>query len=281
MAYAVERRSEHALARAVGEEAEALGLDARYPAAGDVRALPGRGVEGVVNGRNILIGSHRFFDSSVDHAADLCDTLNGAAQQGQTPMLLRVGESYSGYILVADTVRPESRDVVQQLHEMGIETTVLITGDDVGAASYVADQVGISDVVAGVLPAQKVEAVESLKQRTEGAVAMVGDGVNDAPALAAADVGIAMGEGTAQALETADAVLMANGLNKLPLVLKLGRAAMRTIWFNIAFSIGLKAIVFVLVLTGSASMWAAVLADVGASLIVTLNGMRLLKFTGE
>ena len=157
---------------------------------------------------------------------------------------------------------------------------MLLTGDNRATAAAVARQAGIHQVRSELLPAQKVDAIDELLDRYE-VVAMVGDGINDAPALAAASVGIAMGAGSAQALETADIALMGNELYKLPYALHLARAAMRTIRFNIGFAIGVKLLFLVLVLFGLGNMWMAVLADVGASLLVTLNGTRLLRFRGR
>ncbi|MCB1113119.1 MAG: HAD-IC family P-type ATPase, partial [Chlamydiia bacterium] len=192
-------------------------------------------------------------------------------------MLLSEDGRYRGYIAVADAIRQESQPVLAELHALGVEASVLLTGDNRAAATAIAQQAGIRDVRAELLPAQKVDAVKELLDQYD-VTAMVGDGINDAPALAAASVGIAMGAGSAQALETADVALMGNELRKLPYALRLARAAMRTIRANIAFAIGIKLLFLGLVLFGLGNMWLAVLADVGASLLVTLNGTRLLRF---
>ena len=280
IANAVERRSEHPLARAVQAHALVRAVAERYPAATDVAALPGQGVRGVVDGRAVLIGSHAHFDASIPHVA-ACADLTQAAAQGRTPLLLGLDGDYAGYILVADTVRPESAAVLDDLRRLGVQELVMLTGDAPGAARHIAAAVGLDaggpeSVRAGLLPAQKVEVIEALKAQGR-TVAMVGDGVNDAPALAAAQVGIAMGAGTAQAIETADVVLMGDNLRQLPAVLRIARAAMHTVRANIIFSVSIKLIFFALVLAGLSTMWMAVLADVGASLLVTLNGMRLLR----
>ena len=284
LAHAVERRSEHPLARAVTAHAGDLGVAERYPAASDVTAVTGRGVVGRVNGHDVFVGSHAWLDQSVPHDAAACAALDAASAAGQTPLALSVDDAYAGYIAVADAVRPSSRDVVAELKALGVPRLVMLTGDAPAAAQAVAAAAGVTEVRARLLPEDKVAAVEELKREgsgTGGAVVMVGDGINDAPALAAADVGVAIGAGgSAQAMETADVVLMAGDLSKLPFALRLSRAAMRTIRTNVALSIGIKLIVFALVLLGLASMWLAVLADVGTSLIVTAWGLRLLRFRG-
>ncbi len=280
LAYAVERRSEHPLARAVGSQAAELGVAGRYEAAAGVQALPGRGVGGLVDGRPVFIGSHAHFDRSVPHADLECGALQEAAAAGNTPLLLSVDGAYAGYILVSDPPRPEARAALDELRAMGIDELVMVTGDESGAARQVADSLGLTQVRDRVMPSEKVEVVEALKRSAGDArvVAMVGDGVNDAPALAAADVGIAMGAGSAQALETADLVLLADNLLHLPAALRLARAALGTVRANILFSIAIKALVFALVLAGYGTLWMAVVADVGASLVVTLWGMRLLRY---
>jgi Cd2+/Zn2+-exporting ATPase len=277
IAGAVEQRSEHPLAQAVVNASKAGGVLGRYAAAQDVRALAGKGVRGVVDGHEVFIGSHAHFDQSVPHDAGLCDEIERASKQGYTPMLVSVDGNYAGYITVADKVRDSSKQALAALKREGVQHLVMLTGDSSATAYRIAGEVGVTDVRAGLLPEDKVEAVKQLRAQY-GAVAMVGDGVNDAPALAASTVGIAMGAGgTAQALETADVALMADDLGKLPFALRLSKAAMRTIKFNIAFSVGIKLAFFVIVLLGMGSMWMAVAADMGATLLVTMNGMRLLR----
>lgn len=197
-------------------------------------------------------------------------------------MLVSVDGIYQGAIAVADTVRASSRAAVQQLKAAGIETIVMLTGDNQGAAQTIGAQVAVTDVRAELLPADKLTAIREL-QASHGVVAMVGDGINDAPALAAANVGIAIGgaTGTTQAMETADVTLMSDDLRQLGFAVNLSRRAMRTIRTNVLLSIGIKLLFLVIVLLGWGTMWMAVLADLGTSLLVTLNGMRLLRFGGK
>lgn len=277
LANAVEKRSEHPLARAIVTAAEVGSANNRYSTAEAVTAIPGKGVVGRVDGRDVLIGSHNYFDLAMPHDRIVCDEINTAASKGQTPMLVGADGRYVGYITVADTVRQSSRDAIAELNRSGIRATVMLTGDNAATAKTIAQQVGVTDVRADLLPEHKVDAVKSLLS-TYQSVAMVGDGVNDAPALATATLGIAMGAGTAQAMETADIALMGNDLSKLPFALKLSRAAMRTIGINITFAVGIKLAFLLLVLLGLGTMWVAVLADVGAALVVTLFGMRLLRW---
>ncbi len=190
-------------------------------------------------------------------------------------MLISQDREYLGYMMLADEVRPSSQAVVAELKHLGIRKVVMLTGDNEDAARRVAQQVGVTEVRANCLPEDKVSAVTELRELA-GGVAMVGDGINDAPALATATVGIAIGN-TAQAMETADVTLMGDDLRQLPFAIRLSQAAMRTIWINVAFSIGIKLLFLLLILLGYGSMWLAVFADMGASLLVTLNGMRLLR----
>ena len=227
-----------------------------------------------------MIGSHPYFDSSIPHASAHCDEANQDAQKGYTPMMVSADGEYLGTISVADTVRESSREAIQALKESGLASIVMLTGDNNGTAQSVGAQIGVTDVRAELLPEHKVAAVEALQQEY-GAIAMVGDGINDAPALATANVGIAIGGalgGTSQAMETADITLMSDDLCKLPFAFKLSQATMQTIRANVALSIGIKLVFLVLVLFGLGTMWMAVLADVGTSILVTLNGMRLLSW---
>lgn len=278
LASAVERYSEHPLARAVMDEATRQGLHTRY-AAEMVTALPGRGVTGRVEDHEVTIGSHAYFNQNVPHSEEHCAAAERDAQLGYTPLMVAVGGKYVGTITAADTVRPTSRDALEMLKRMGFLALVMLSGDDTVVGAQVGQQLGVTDVRAELLPEDKMAIIQSLRAQY-GSVAMVGDGINDAPALATADVGIAIGAalgGTAQAMETADIALMSDDLRRLPFVFALARAAMRTIYVNLVLSISLKLLFVVLVLLGLGTMWMAVAADMGTSLLVTLNGMRLLR----
>ncbi|MAT96679.1 MAG: cadmium-translocating P-type ATPase [Anaerolineaceae bacterium] len=275
LTHAVEQSSEHPLAQAVAQAAGAYRVQNRYPAATDVQAHIGAGIAGTVNGQQIMIGSHRAF-TDLPHDAH-CTAISAAEAEGLTAMLVTADEHYLGYLTVADQVRGDAATAVSQLHNLGIQTAML-TGDNQATAQNIAGQTGIDRVFASLLPAEKVEKVEELRAEY-GHIAMIGDGINDAPALASATVGIAMGAaGTDQAMETADIALMHDDLSKLSYAIRLSRSAMRTVRANVALSLGIKAAFLVAVLFGFGTMWLAVLADMGASLLVTLNGMRLTKF---
>ncbi|MBK8987234.1 MAG: heavy metal translocating P-type ATPase [Chloroflexi bacterium] len=279
LASAVEQRSEHPIAQAVVAQAAVHGVAQQYKAAENVQALSGRGVTGQVNGRAVTIGSHHYFNDHAAHAAH-CAELDTAANQGYTTMLIGRDDDYLGYIAVADTVRETSKTAVAELRALGIHYLVMLTGDNEQTAHKVAADVGMgmAEVWANCLPEDKVTAVSQLRQQ-HGHVVMVGDGINDTPALAAANVGVAIGH-TAQALETADVTLMHDDLRLLPFAIRLSRATMRVIGVNVALALGLKFAFFGLVLLGLGSMWLAVLADMGVSLLVTANGMRLLRWPG-
>lgn len=278
LAGALEAQSEHPLARAIVGAAERRGLAHRHNTVEAVTALTGRGVTGTVDGQQVLIGSHAHFDAEVGHSLEHCDAANADAANGLTSMLISVDGAYRGSIAVADSVRETSQVAVARLKNAGIANIAMLTGDNHGTAQAIAQQVGVTDVRAELLPADKLTAIQELQ--TTGPVAMVGDGINDAPALAAADVGIAIGgaTGTAQAMETADVTLMRADLAQLPFAVTLSHAAMNTIRVNVALSIGIKLAFLVIVLLGWGTMWMAVLADMGTSLLVTLNGMRLLGY---
>ncbi|MDP6793114.1 MAG: HAD-IC family P-type ATPase, partial [Anaerolineales bacterium] len=206
-----------------------------------------------------------------------CEQVETAERRGQTVMLVGENRVVRGYLVVSDPPRGNSRAALAALSDGNAVRTVMLTGDNAAVAAAVAESVGVQQVRAGMLPEDKMVTVQALAAE-HGAVAMVGDGVNDTPALAAADVGIAMGSaGTAQALETADVALMGDDLAALPVVMRLGRRALRIMRFNIWFALILKGVFLVAAVTGAASLWMAVFADMGASLFVTLNGMRLLR----
>lgn len=277
LAAAVESRSTHPLAQAVVGEAHARQILNRYAHAQTVEALTGLGIKGEVDGQQIVIGSHTLFDHDYDHSEELCSWVEQAEGRGHTAMLLHDGERVRGFIAVADQVRGSSSQVVADLNALRLDT-VMLTGDNPVVAAAVGAQIGVQDIRASLLPEDKVNAVSNLlnQQRT---VAMIGDGINDTPALAAATVGVAMGgAGSAQAMETADIVLMGDDLTRLPFAIRLARFARMLIRQNIGLSIAMKLIFLLLAMGGGVTMWMAIFADVGMSLIVTLNGMRPLRY---
>lgn len=277
LAASIERRSSHPLAQAVVNAADKRGLAERYPPAEAVITLAGRGLQGEVNGKTATIGNHRLFDEEHPHSDQLCQWIDSAEELGQTTMLVCDGDHVRGYLAVADELRPESREVVAELKALGKDVAML-TGDNLRAASSVSEALGVNKVHAGLLPQDKVDVVKDLRKQV-GEVVMVGDGINDAPALAAATVGIAMGgASSAQAMETADVVLMASDLRQLPYAFRLAGFTRNIMVQNIAFSLATKAIFILLALAGLTTMWMAVLADMGVSLLVTFNGMRPLRF---
>jgi Cd2+/Zn2+-exporting ATPase len=274
LAAAVERRSSHPLARAVTRAAQARGL--REFTAENVETLAGRGVQGVGNGKQIIVGSHDFVHETGLETSKFCDRVEAAEAAGQSVMLVGADNVVRGYLAVSDPLRSNGRAALAALKRIGIVRTVMLTGDNATVANAVGQELGVDEVRAGLLPQDKVTAVRALVAE-HGQAAMVGDGVNDAPALAAASVGIAMGgAGTGQALETADVALMADDLSQLPAAIRVGRRAVNTIRFNICFALLIKAVFLIAAFAGTATMWMAVFADMGASLLVTLNGMRLL-----
>jgi Cd2+/Zn2+-exporting ATPase len=278
-AAAVEARSEHALAAAVTDYARQLGVADRYAVSEGVTACAGLGIEGRVGGHTVAVGSHSFAHRNGGDHDDLCQLVVKAEQSGRTVLIIHDEDSGDRcYLAVADELRAGAPAAIADLKRAGIRHTVMLTGDNASTAAQIAEQAGIDEIRAALLPEGKVGAVDELRERY-GAIAMVGDGVNDAPAMAKATVGIAMGRaGTGTALETADIALMSDDLSRLPFLIRLSRKALGIIRTNIAFALLVKAAFLALAVAGVATLWMAVVADVGASLLVILNGLRALGF---
>jgi Cd2+/Zn2+-exporting ATPase len=276
LAAAIESRSDHPVGRAILRRAGRDGVEA---VPGDAHQdLPGLGASAVVDGQPVVVGSHRLFEERGWCAEAIDATIEAVATAGRTIVLVAAAGRTIGIIAVADAPRDTARMTVDLLREGGIRHIVMLTGDHTNTAQRIAGEMGIDEIRAELLPADKVSAVRALKA-AHGSVAMVGDGVNDAPALAAADIGIAMGAaGSDAALETADIALMADELLRIPYAIRLSRSTMRNIQINIAASLGLKAVFLVLAGMGAATLWMAVVADMGASLLVIGNGLRLLRY---
>ena len=279
LAAAVQARSEHHLARATVHEAEARGLEVS-PAEG-FAAVAGRGVEAVVGGRTVRIGNPGHSEGrEVAHLGDALAEVDRLRAQARTAVVVTEadarGERAVGVMAFADVLRPSAKEVVAQLHALGVEHVAMLTGDSAAVGAAVGAEAGVDAVYADLLPERKVELVRELEARW-GGVAMVGDGVNDAPALAAATLGIAMGgAGTDVALETADVVLMADDLGKIPYLLRLSRRTRRTLAVNIAISLGAIGVMVTTILAGGLALPLAVVGHEGSTVLVSLNGLRLL-----
>ena len=275
LAASLELHSEHPNGRAIVTRAAEREI-APVPPDG-FQALPGRGAEGRVGGRAVVVGSHRLFEERGLCSPPAEAALAQITARGAGTVLVASDGRPVGIIGVADEAREAARGAVDLLRTHGIGPIVVLTGDNEAAAKTLADDLGLDAWKAGLLPEDKVAAVHELRAR-HGALAMVGDGVNDAPALASADVGIALAvAGTDAALETADVALMSDELMKIPYAIRLSRATARNIKANIAFSLVLKGAFLAMAVAGAATLWMAVVADTGASLIVIANALRLLR----
>ena len=273
---AIEHRSEHHLGQAVLDEAARAGVSYDHVVVERFEVLPGKGVRAEIDGTTYVLGNRELMQSVGAWTADVEALADSVRADGSTVMVLAAGDRPLCIVGARDTTRLHVRHAMEGLRREGIAHTVLLSGDDISTARWLADDLRMDACQGGLVPEQKVAAVEALK-RTHGVVAMVGDGLNDAPALAAASVGIAMGvAGSDAALETADVVLMSDDIARLPSLVSLSRRTLRVVRQNIAIALGLKAIFLVLALTGSATLWMAILADDGAALAVILNGLRLL-----
>jgi Cd2+/Zn2+-exporting ATPase len=279
-AASVERASEHPVAHAIVAAAGARNGTGHVAIAENVQAHPGKGVSGTLkDGARVTVGSHGLFTQQEEGWDAIAPHADSAQSTGETIMYVSRDDRVIGYIGVQDEIRDASIDALAELAGMNPPVRkVMLTGDNPQSAERVARQIpGIDEVHAGLLPHEKLTEIEKLLS-DDGAVAMVGDGINDAPALARADIGIAMGGGgTAQAMETADVVLMQDDLSHVALALRMARKSRQVIRQNIALSLALKLAFLGLAIPGIATLWMAVLADVGATLLVTLNGMRLLR----
>jgi len=228
----------------------------------------------LVDGVEYRVGNMKLFDSI---SAEINEQITALQNEGKTVMIVGTALEVLGLIAVADEVRESSRGVIERLHQLGIEHTILLTGDNQATADAIGRHVGVTGIEAELLPEDKLNFIKQFTSKF-GRVGMVGDGVNDAPALASANVGIAMGgAGTDAALETADIALMNDDLTKLPFTIKLSRKTLRIIKQNITLSLVVKLVALLLVVPGWLTLWIAIFADMGVTLLVTFNGLRLLR----
>jgi len=275
IAAAIELRSEHPLAQAIVRHAAERGI--RPTPVEDYQAVKGKGATAVLDGRAVWIGSHRYLEERRQGNAEMHRLLVDLSAEGASVVVVGESDHVCGFVALADRLRPEARQVVDELHAAGIEHVIMLTGDNRPTAQAIAQQSGVDEFRAELLPQDKLTAVEELLGRY-GTVGMVGDGVNDAPALARSSLGIAMGVmGTAAAMETADIALMVDDLSRLPWLVRYSRRVLRVIRQNIVASLAVKAVFVLLTFFGYASLWAAIAADTGMSVLVVFNALRLLR----
>ncbi|EOD55961.1 heavy metal translocating P-type ATPase [Aeromonas molluscorum] len=266
-------RSDHPVSKAVAQAAQRDGVALLDVA--EFSALPGRGVQGQINGETYYLGNHRMLEELGQCTTELEQRITVLETAGKTVVMLVGAKGVHALFAVADTIKDSSKSAIAELHALGINT-VMLTGDNPHTAQAIAAQAGIDRAQGNQLPDDKLREVEQLSRN--GKVGMVGDGINDAPALARADIGFAMGAaGTDTAIETADVALMDDDLRKIPTFVRLSRATAQVLMQNIVLALGIKAVFLALTFTGHATMWMAVFADMGASLLVVGNGLRLLR----
>ncbi|MFC3146933.1 heavy metal translocating P-type ATPase [Piscinibacterium candidicorallinum] len=279
LALSLAARSDHPVSKAIAVGLASGGRLDESPVE-DFVALPGRGVSGLVGGERLTLANHRWVEEKGLCNADLEARLAEHEKQGRTVTLLASEREVLAVVAVADRIKPTSRQAVQDLLALGV-TPVMLTGDNATTARAIGQLAGIDEIRGPLLPDEKLAAIEQL-QASRGMTAMTGDGINDAPALAKADIGFAMGgAGTHTAMEAADVVVMNDDLRRVPETIQLSKRAHAVLVQNISLALGLKAIFLVLAVFGSATMWMAVFADMGASLLVVFNGLRLLRFKGK
>ncbi len=263
--------SDHPVSKAIAQ-----GLDRSNGQLEQFTALPGRGIQARTDGQTLILGNHRLIEERGLCSPAIEARLAEHEAQGRTVTLLAMDSQVLAIFAVADTIKESSREALAELHALGVRS-VMLTGDNPATAQTIARQAGIDDARGNLLPEDKLTAIEELQTRY-GTTAMTGDGINDAPALARSDIGIAMGAaGTDTAMEAADVVIMNDDLRRIPELIRLSRRTRAILWQNIALALGIKSVFLVLSILGSATMWMAVFADMGASLIVVFNGLRLLR----
>ena len=263
--------SDHPVSTAI---AQGLGIQGNGQLEG-FTALPGRGIEAQSNGQRLILGNHRLIEDRGLCSPQIEARLSVHESQGRTVTMLASTTQVLAIFAVADTIKESSREAIAELHALGV-ASVMLTGDNEATAKAIAKEAGIDDARGNLLPEDKLAAIEEMQKRY-GYVAMVGDGINDAPALARSDIGIAMGgAGTDTAMEAADVVIMNDDLRRIPEAIRLSRKTQAILWQNIALALGIKAVFLLLALFNGATMWMAVFADMGASLLVVFNGLRAL-----
>lgn len=274
-ASALESHSDHPLARAIMQKVKEKNLS--YESAKEFTLLKGKGAEGLVDGNTVWIGSHRLLHEKNLENSELHNKIEEIEDTGHSVVVLGDDHTIWGLVSIGDEVRDTAKSVIQDLQNLGIKELLMLTGDNQGTAKAISDSIGMTEYKAEMLPEDKVEAVEQLVKQYK-TTAMIGDGVNDAPAMARSSMGIAMGAaGTEAAIETADIALMSDDISNIPWLIKHSRRTLAIIKQNIIFALGVKSLFLILAFMGLATLWMAIAADMGASILVIFNALRLLQ----
>ncbi len=274
IASAIESQSEHPLAKAIVKYAKSLGLQSKP--ASNFKIIPGKGATAILDNKEVWIGSHKFLEERSQETSEMHEQLEALSSAGSSIVVVGNDKHVCGFISVSDKIRNSSKRTIAKLKRLGIETVVMLTGDNEGTARSVASATGVSNIYYELLPENKLRIIEDLVKK-HGQVAMVGDGVNDAPAMARASLGIAMGAaGSDAAIETSDIALMSDDLSSIPWLVAHSRRTLKIIRQNITASLLVKAIFVILTFMGHSSLWTAIAADMGVSLLVVFNALRLL-----
>ncbi|MBA6316858.1 heavy metal translocating P-type ATPase [Cellulophaga baltica] len=265
---AMEEQSTHPIAKAILEyKADGADFDAT-----EVKEIAGKGLKGIVNGKNVLVGNKALM------TANNIEVANETNSIVESIVLVAIDEKFAGYVVIADELKEDAKETITALHKVGIKNIMMLSGDKDSITQKVASELNIEKAKGGLLPEDKLNEVELLKQNPENKIAFIGDGINDAPVLAASDVGIAMGGlGSDVAIETADVIIQTDQPSKVVRAIKIGRSTRKIVWQNIGLAFGVKVIVLILGAGGLATMWEAVFADVGVALLAILNAIRLQK----
>ncbi|WP_158838073.1 heavy metal translocating P-type ATPase [Polaribacter sp. L3A8] len=266
--FAIEEQSTHPIAKAILE----YKAGATHFKATEVTEIAGKGLKGIVNGKTVLVGNKALMMANKIEVPQEVETIV------ESIVLVSIDKIFAGYVVIADELKDDAKQTIINLHKIGIENIIMLSGDKDSITQKIASELGIKIAKGGLLPEDKLHEVELLKQNTANKIAFIGDGINDAPVLAASDVGIAMGGlGSDVAIETADVIIQTDQPSKIVKAIKISRATRKIIWQNIALAFGVKLVVMILGTLGLATMWGAVFADVGVALLAILNAVRLQK----
>jgi Cd2+/Zn2+-exporting ATPase len=236
----------------------------------EVSEIAGKGLKGIVNGKTVLVGNKALM------TANTIDVPNETEPIVESIVLVAIDNQFAGYVVISDELKKDAKETITALHNVGIKNIMMLSGDKDSITQQVAKELNIEKAKGGLLPEDKLNEVETLKQNSENKVAFIGDGINDAPVLAASNVGIAMGGlGSDVAIETADVIIQTDQPSKVVRAIKISRSTRKIVWQNIMLAFGVKAIVLILGAGGLATMWEAVFADVGVALLAILNAIRL------